>query len=170
MSRICLKCGEGELGPSPLGEDWVMCTNCSRAYLVEDLEHWEEVRARAVAEAGDDEDVFADLLAVYWAEIRRDVPGGGGDDGLRLVVLRPMGDERTVKGSAKPLEGKREVIRQVTGIESNSEEIRDAMLGWLKDPPDSAEFADLVEEAKQARRERRRAKVREAMRKQGFDV
>ncbi len=168
MTRICLRCKNGELKPSEkLGEEWLTCEACSRTYCAADIDEIEERLAEAEPE---DRDAFLDLLAVYWQEVNRQVEGGGGDDGLRLVVLRPLGDETLVKGSTKVVEGNRNVIRRMTGFRSNTAELRSGMSNWFRNPPDSAELARLKEEVQEGRKARRREKVQDIMRGHGFDV
>ncbi len=166
--RICTSCRNGELTVSEkLGEDWLTCSGCARTFWAA---HVEELEERLAEIEPKDQEKFLDLLAVYWQEVRKDVPGGGGDDGLRLVVLRPLGDESLVKGSTKVLDGNKQVIQRLTGYRSNTNEVRAGLSGWFRNPPDSAELASLKAEVKEGRQARRREKVQDIMRGHGFDV
>jgi len=91
--------------------------------------------------------VDPEVLACWREEVRRDVRGGS-DDGLRLVVLRPFGEAELVRQVVRKAPT---CVLRVHRVESTSEEVRQALESWFRDPPSAEEVVEWRTTLKQLR-------------------
>jgi hypothetical protein len=93
-----------------------------------------------LAEQGDD--LAREILECWREQVYREVPGGGGDDGLSMTFMRPLGDERLVRELLTRGRGLKYPL-QVTKVTCSSQEMREALNAWLRALPDASEVLEL---------------------------
>ena len=136
---VCPRCSEHELAPWPSDPSWLQCAGCGASARADDVS---ELAERRRSNAIDQE-----VLACWREQVDRDVSGGS-DDGLRLVVLRPLGESEIVRQVVRKSPT---LVLRIHRVESTTTEVRQALEAWLRDPPTPEEVTEWRETLKKLR-------------------